>query len=89
MRKTTPKTTRPAEALRKLGGWCGSSIGQIEALAGVNVQSHAERSALWQQFRHLFGGETQALFDAVMDHCASIALARIERGELSLLPARY
>lgn len=86
---TKAKTTRSAEALRKLGGWGGSSIGQIEALAGINVQCHAERSALWQQFRHLFAGDTQTLIDAVMDHCASIALTRIKQGELSLLRARY
>jgi len=88
MRKTTTKD-RPADALQKLGGWCGGSIGQTEALAGINVQSHVERAALWQQFSHLFNGDTQALIDAVMDHCASIALERIERGELSLLPVCY
>ena len=80
---------RPAEALRQLGGWVGGSIGQAEALAGVDVQSGAERSTLWNQFRHLFKGDSQALIDAVMDHCATITLSRIERGELCLLPARY
>ena len=89
MRKIAHKTARPAEVLRTLGGWCGGSLGQVEALAGVNVQSHADRAALWGQFRHLFSGDSQTLINAVMDHCAAIALARIERGELSLLPARF
>jgi hypothetical protein len=79
---------RPAEQLRLLGRWAGGSIGQAEALAGINVQSHVERTALWAQFRHLFGGETQTLIDAVMDHCARITLQRLARGELCLLPAR-
>lgn len=82
----TIKKTRPAETLSRRGGWVGGSIGQMEALAGVNVQSHAERTALWKKFRHLFSGPSQTLVDAVMDHCAAIALRRIKRGELSLVP---
>lgn len=81
--------TRPSEALQRMGGWAGGSIGQTEALAGINVQSHAERTALWVKFRHLFSGNSQKLVDAVMDHCAAIALRRIENGELSLIPTRY
>lgn len=80
---------RPAVTLQRLGGWVGGSIGQAEALAGVNVQSQSERQALWLKFRHLFAGDSQCLIDAVMDHCAAITLRRIECGELSLLPARY
>ena len=76
---------RPAQRLARLGGWAGGSIGQMEALAGINVQSNAERQALWEQFRHLYGGDSQTLICAVMDHCATIALGRIERRELSLL----
>lgn len=76
--------SRPSETLRRMGGWAGGSIGQAEALAGINVQSHAERTALWDMFRHLFHGESQVLVDAVMDHCAAITLGRIKRGELSL-----
>ena len=84
-----PKTrTRPAATLRRLGGWVGGSIGQAEALAGIDIQSHAERTALWGRFRHLFSGEPQVLVDAVMDHCAVTTLKRIKRGELSLLPNR-
>lgn len=83
-----PRTLRPAEQLRLLGRWAGGSIGQAEALAGINVQSQAERSALWAQFRHLYGGETQTLIDAVMDHCARITLQRLAQGELCLLPSR-
>lgn len=75
----------PAARLQALGGWAGGSIGQTEALAGIDTQSHAERSALWNKFRHLFGGDSQALVDAVMDHCAAITLRRIKNGELCLL----
>lgn len=79
---------RPSDILRRLGGWSTGSIGQTEALAGINVQSHFERTALWNRFRHLFQGEPQVLVDAVMDHCAAIALRRIKRGEMSLLKGR-
>lgn len=82
------KNTRPSETLRSRGGWVGGSIGQAEALAGVNVQCAAERTAFWQQFRHLFTGDSQTLINAVADHCAAITMQRIKRGELSLLPAR-
>lgn len=75
--------------LRRLGGWSGSSIGHIEALAGVDVHSHSERTALWAKFQHQFVGPSQQLVDAVMDHCAAIALSRIKRGELSLIPVRF
>lgn len=85
----TTKKTRPAETLRRRGGWVGGSIGQMEALAGIDVQSHVERTALWAKFQHLFPCPSQALVEAVMDHCAAIALSRIRRGELSLIPTRY
>jgi hypothetical protein len=74
--------------LDQLGGWCGGSIGQMEALAGIDVQNPSERKALWDQFRQMYVGPTQALFDAVMDHCAQITLARIGRGELCILKTR-
>lgn len=79
---------RPAETLRRMGGWPGGSIGQAEALAGINVQCDTERKALWDQFKHLFIGDSQVLINAVVDHCATITLGRIRRGELSLLPSR-
>lgn len=78
-----------ADVLRRLGGWVGGSIGQAEALAGINVQCHAERVELWQRFRPLYGGDSQALVDAVVSHCAAVTLKRIKRGELSLLPAPW
>lgn len=81
--------TRPSETLRRMGGWAGGSIGQAEALAGINVQSHVERTALWGKFRNLFAGDSQTLVDKVMDHCAAVTLRRIKRGELSLLPGRF
>lgn len=61
------------------------SIGEYEALAGVDVQSLAERKALWDQFRHLYTGASQTLIDTVVDHCARIALQRVAAGELSLV----
>lgn len=79
----------PAARLRALGGWVGGSIGQAEALAGINTQSVAERTALWNKFRHLFGGDSQALVEAMVDHCAAITLRRIKNGELCLLQAHY
>jgi hypothetical protein len=78
----------PSEKLRSAGGWMGGSVGQAEALAGINIQSEAERQQLWVQFRHLYPGPPQVLVDAVMDHCAAITLKRLKRGELSLLPQR-
>ncbi|OJW46182.1 MAG: hypothetical protein BGO63_03690 [Candidatus Accumulibacter sp. 66-26] len=65
------------------------SLGDIEQLAGVNIQSEEERRKLWWQFHHLFNGPSQELFDAVMDHCAEIALRRIKAGELCLVETRY
>lgn len=82
-------TTRPSDTLRRMGGWMGGSIGQAEALAGINVQSEVERKQLWDGFKHLFSGEPQKLVDAVVDHCAAITLRRVKRGELSLLTGRY
>ena len=89
MKKIKSSITRPFHILRRLGGWSGGSIGQMEALAGVNVHSHAERTSLWAKFQHLFSGPSQQLVDAVMDHCAAIALDRINRGDLSLIPVRF
>lgn len=86
-RTRTPQPLQPRDVLSRLGGWAGGSIGQAEALAGINVQSGQERAALWDQFRHLFNGDRKTLFDAVMNHCAAITLERVARGELSLLPA--
>lgn len=83
------KASRPSETLRRLGGWHGGSIGQAEALAGVNIQSEAERWQLWKQFQYLFFGDTQVLLDAVADHCARITLKRVKRGELCLLPGSW
>ena len=91
-RAEAPKVDRPADVLSRKARDVGcvlGSLGDTEQLAGIDVRSHAERAALWNQFRDLFVGPTQVLFDAVMDHCAEIALARIERGELCLLPTRY
>jgi len=74
------------DRLMQLGGWIGGSIGQYEALAGVNIQCEAERKVLWNQFRDLMWGDTQILIDAVMEHCAKITLRRVKRGELCIIP---
>lgn len=81
-------TTRPVETLRRLGGWASGSVGELEALAGINVQCHAERAALWNKFRHL-SGDPLVMHAQVMDHCASIALRRINRREICLLRRHY
>ncbi len=87
-RKIKPQQ-RPLETLKKLSGHYGGSVGQWEQLAGINIQSDAERTALWNKFRHLFGGDSQTLTNAVMDHVAEIAIKRVKAGELCLVPARY
>ncbi len=77
--------SQPAETLRRKCGWVGGSIGQMEALAGINIQSERERQALWAKFKHLYGGESQVLLSAVMNHCAKITLRRVKKGDLCLL----
>jgi len=66
-----------------------STIGDVEQLAGINIQSISQRAALWGQFSYLSAEPPQRMFDAVMDHCASIALKRIARGDLCLIPTRF
>ena len=83
---------RPREVLGKLARESGTalhSIGDVERLAGINTQSESERRALWDKFKHLYAGPAQVLIDAVMDHCAAIALQRIAGGELSLVRMRF
>jgi len=89
MNRSVKTKQRPIDMLKKLSGHCGGSIGQVEQLAGINIQSKAERAALWGKFRHLFSGDSQELINAVMDYCAEIALKRIKAGELCLVPARF
>ena len=81
--------SQPAETLRRKCGWAGGSIGQMEALAGINIQSERERQALWAKFKHLYGGDSQVLISAVMNHCARIVVRRVKKGELSLLVPSY
>lgn len=71
--------------LARVAGCHLSSIGDVERLAGINTCSEKERHDLWFKFQHLFKAPTEELFDAVMDHCAKIALRRIEAGELCLI----
>lgn len=72
-----------AEAV-KVGCYLGS-IGDYERLAGINTESETDRRELWWQFQPMFKGPTQPLFDAVVDHCAEIALTAIREGRLCLL----
>ena len=60
-----------------------NTIGDIERLAGVT--SDCDRHRLWSQFNYLLDGPTQVLIDAVMDHCAAIAVRRIKAGEIFLI----
>jgi len=90
-RKSLLVAPRPRHSLDELARDVGctlGSVGEIEQLAGVNIQSEVERHELWWQFRHLFIGPSQKVFDAVMDHCAEIALRRIRAGELCLVATR-
>ena len=90
MVKKNARPVRSSEVLKRRAlavGCVLSSLGDTEQLAGVDVQSEKERHDLWWQFSHLFTGQSRVLFDAVMDHCADIALKRIESGELCLLGA--
>lgn len=90
--KTAVATQRPRKVLANVARQAGcslGSIGEIEQLAGVNIQSEDERRELWFQFRHLFNAPAQQMVDAVMDHCSAIALRRIAAGELSLVETRY
>jgi hypothetical protein len=74
---------RHLRKLRAMTQWPGGSVGQMELLA--DISGEAAREALWACFRHLFNAPTQDLVDAVMNHCAKLILARVKRGELSLL----
>ena len=91
-RKSIVSVLRPRLVLKDKALQAGcrlGSLGDIEQLAGVNIQSEAERHELWWQFHRLFNGPSQDLLDAVMDHCAEIALRRIQAGELCLVKTRY
>lgn len=91
-RKSPASPPRPSKTLDGMARRVGCrlvSIGDVEQLAGVDIRSAVERSALWNRFGHLFSGPTQILFDAVMDHCAVIAIGRIQAGELCLVKTKY
>lgn len=87
--KTQPedftKAERPRVTLGRMAHEAGcflTSIGDIERLAGIDTYDEAARKSLWDGFRHLYAGPSQVLIDAVMDHCAAIAIRRINAGEL-------
>lgn len=89
---TTARIT-PQALLQTMCGYRLTSLGDFERLAGVDTCNAAERIALWSQFRDLYAasmkGDHQPLFDAVTRHCAEVALNRIRRGELALLPVLH
>jgi hypothetical protein len=92
MVKKKSRITRPRHLLAIRARHVGChlfSLGHVEQLAGVDVNSATERRALWDGFRHLFAGPSEALLDAVMDHCSTIVMRRLDAGELSLQPTRY
>lgn len=74
------------DVIARAAGCHLSTVADVEQLAGVDVQSFSQRSALWDQFAHLSDAPLQRRIDAVMDYCASIALRRLARGELCLIP---
>lgn len=84
----TRAVTRPHDRLKALSGFSFWTLGQAEALAGINPQDDRARFALWRPFVASHGSNTDAqpLINAVMDHCATITLARIKAGELCLVP---
>lgn len=79
---------RPHDRLKALSGFNFWTLGQAEALSGINPQDAKARAALWQPFvaQHRNDADSQPLIDAVMDHCARITLGRIKAGELCLVP---
>lgn len=90
--KSVVAAKTPRRVLKDIARQAGctlGSLGDIEQLAGVNIQSDVERGELWGKFRHLFHGPTQELIDAVMNHCSAIVLRRIQAGELSLIKTVY
>ena len=94
---TTARTARPRaskkltnrDRLQALGRWVGGSIGQAEALAGIDPQNSAERQQLWSKFKHLYGEPAPVLVGAVSEHCATLTLQRLAEGKLSLLHGTY
>jgi hypothetical protein len=91
MKRKRAKSVTPRVQLKALAHGIGcqlNTVGDIERLAGVNTNSLADRSALWNQFRSLYEGPAEILIDAVMDHCSALALARIAAGEVCLVPSR-
>lgn len=95
MQKTRKNASapQPKEVLQRLCGGRLGSLGDFERLAGIDTCNAQERIQLWSQFRPLyalsFQGSHQPLFDAVTNYCATVAMQRVERGELCLLPASY
>ncbi len=76
---------RPSEQLRAFFPGRLWSLVDFERLAGVDTECNAERVVLWRLFQHLYGGSRQEVAEALADHCATIALARVADGRLSLI----
>lgn len=82
----TRKQRHPANAVALHLLRYPTSIGNIEALAGVNPQDKAERAELWNRHQHLFAQPGMVAMRAVMDDCKKTAAQRLERGEFCLYP---
>lgn len=86
----TPRTpTRHHERLKQQTGFVGWTLGQMEALAGINPQNDAERTALWRPFVMANPGGDSELINAVADYCAQRTFARVKAGELCLLQRHH
>lgn len=79
-----PARTTPKQVKAHLRATRAGSIGETERLA--NIHTPAERHALWFAYQHLFHGETQVLFDAVMGDCYRRIAHAVNSGTLSLWP---
>ena len=65
-----------------------TSIGDVETLAGINVNSAKERHDLWWRQRHLFQEPGTAVWDAVQADLLKTIAQQVNNGKLSLFNAR-
>ena len=66
-------------------GLGGSSVGELEQLAGIDTSSHAERWTLWESFSAKHTGQLEAMVADVMEECAVRTIERIARGDLAIV----
>lgn len=90
---TAPVATTPSRCTAKhiqqhLTKTRGTSIGDVEQLAGINIQCHAERRALWFKYRELFTGPHDVLWSAIKADLLKRTAHMVNAGQLSLYDAR-